>query len=412
MNVYKITHINFNQDKSMFIVCSNAGVKIYSIDPISLISDSGNIGNIALACLFYKYQVCALVGTETNIDFNQNKLVLFDNQSRKAIKSKIFKSQISSIKLEHNQLFLKVTEEINILSISLEGIELLIKLPTALNSPYTVFSDDSSKSNAFSFITKDQYISVLNIDKFGKSESIAKLQQSKAYSEVQNLFLVNFNDLCVVDSTGSYFKHYTIKNSNEFILNHEYYRGHTSAVIHSITEINTKLEYCKDLEIIDFFKKPNIKGKVLIVFSSNLTLHVFSTIIRDTYYSRFSSLFMYNNSVNKIRLFDLDEGSLIDDNIKSKGSLITQLEPNVFRMINYNGSAFVIKLILLDHGGYDYTLVKKEEWFDKSQVCFSNYDDGYEKINLVNELNKPISNDKNECLEDCDKGDEGGWIII
>ena len=100
-----ITNITFNKDNSCFAISTEKGFKIYNSYPFEGPYERLMGGGLGVVEMLYKSNYLALIGGGKSPQFSNNKLVIWDENSKKIIGELKFILPIINIKLKKGLLF-------------------------------------------------------------------------------------------------------------------------------------------------------------------------------------------------------------------------------------------------------------------------------------------------------------------
>lgn len=97
----KINRLTYNQDHTLFILATSNGYRVFETRSLKLLSKVDDfqdiISDIAIACLFYCSSIIYFVGTEENITFSNNQLIVWDDSKNNKIATLILKDPIQNL---------------------------------------------------------------------------------------------------------------------------------------------------------------------------------------------------------------------------------------------------------------------------------------------------------------------------
>lgn len=392
--------------------CSNINFKNKYLS--KSLSYSGNIGDIFKSVLFYKYHVCAFVSGISNTKFSNNKLILWDNQKKLEINSKIFKSSINNIKLLSSIIVMQVDDELNIFKLVSNNIEYLTKFNCYSNSPYEIFLN----SDEALFIVYKQYyninksftgnnnrindmskrnIQIQILDKYFNNTSLPIFNYTNYQSSLSNIYMISNNQFYLVDREGRYFYLYNInysakksktninnnseiQNLKEIIsFNSTYYRGNRDAKILALKEIESNDNIDKGLDkcFRDYNKNIASNDTLILCFSSTLTITIF---IKNKISSSYNKNF-YNLGLNCLK------------SISFSNYISSSFQLKLFTDKKYSFSHDFINNGLIFISQFDNSIL-----FNKDNEVVESISNNFKKINIKDNC---IENNLNH--DDCDE---------
>ena len=81
-NIHSLT---FNQDGSCFVVSTSIGMRVYNTNEFYGVLNRNFDGGINYSSMYYRSNLIAIVGSHDNIQFNQKKVVLWDDQAQNMV---------------------------------------------------------------------------------------------------------------------------------------------------------------------------------------------------------------------------------------------------------------------------------------------------------------------------------------
>ena len=100
-----IINVSFNQDSSCFSIGTQIGFKIYQTFPFKEPYERKMFGGIGTVEMLYKSNFLALLGGGNAPKFNNNKVVIWDENQKKVISELKFITPVINIKLKKDLLF-------------------------------------------------------------------------------------------------------------------------------------------------------------------------------------------------------------------------------------------------------------------------------------------------------------------
>lgn len=100
----ELLYVSFNQDFTCFVCSTLNGFRIYTCDPFSetFTEELSNRG-VGLIEMLFKCNILALVGGGRNPFGPPNKVILWDDQQKKAIGDLSFRTEVKSIRLRRDR---------------------------------------------------------------------------------------------------------------------------------------------------------------------------------------------------------------------------------------------------------------------------------------------------------------------
>ena len=149
----KCLYLSFNQDSSLFCVGTNKGFRVYTSYPFKCVGKRDISGGIGIVEILNRCNIFALVGTEENIKFGQNKVILWDELNQKVVNQLIVSNNIKTIKIKRTKIF--IIEENNIKVFTLGNYEKIDSLKTFKNKNGIFGISLDTKLNIISYPSPD-----------------------------------------------------------------------------------------------------------------------------------------------------------------------------------------------------------------------------------------------------------------
>ena len=127
----KCLYLSFNQDSSLFCIGTNKGFRVFTSNPFKCVGKRDISGGIGIVEILNNTNIFALVGTEENLKFGRNKVILWDELNQKVENQLIVSNNIKNIKIKRTKIF--IIEENNILVFTLGNYENIDSLKTFTN---------------------------------------------------------------------------------------------------------------------------------------------------------------------------------------------------------------------------------------------------------------------------------------
>ena len=127
----KCYYLSFNQDSSLFCIGTNKGFRVFTSNPFKCVGKRDISGGIGIVEILNNTNIFALVGTEENLKFGPNKVILWNELKQKVENQLIVSNNIKNIKIKRTKIF--IIEENNILVFTLGNYEKIDSLKTFTN---------------------------------------------------------------------------------------------------------------------------------------------------------------------------------------------------------------------------------------------------------------------------------------
>ena len=127
----KCLYLSFNQDSSLFCIGTNKGFRVFTSNPFKCVGKRDISGGIGIVEILNNTNIFALVGTEDNLKFGPNKVILWNELKQKVENQLIVSNNVKNIKIKRTKIF--IIEENNILVFTLGNYEKIDSLKTFTN---------------------------------------------------------------------------------------------------------------------------------------------------------------------------------------------------------------------------------------------------------------------------------------
>lgn len=127
----KCLYLSFNQDSSLFCIGTNKGFRVFTSNPFKCVGKRDISGGIGIVEILNNTNIFALVGTEENLKFGPNKVILWNELNQKVENQLIVSNNVKNIKIKRTKIF--IIEEYNILVFTLGNYEKIDSLKTFTN---------------------------------------------------------------------------------------------------------------------------------------------------------------------------------------------------------------------------------------------------------------------------------------
>ena len=114
----KLLFAGFNQDCQCFSVGTNSGFIIYNTDPFKKNFERLLEGEIAMVVMLYRTNILALVGSDNNMNHKKSKLIIWDDNKKKALSELKFNQNIMNVKLRKDKIIVVCRDKIYIFTLA------------------------------------------------------------------------------------------------------------------------------------------------------------------------------------------------------------------------------------------------------------------------------------------------------
>lgn len=376
--IYKINQIIINQSKTEFCLCYNNGIKTFDIEKFEEKNSSNNfllqLGEISFSIPFPKDNTVIFVGSKSNKNYPNNKIVFFNLKEKKEIFSESFDKEITNIKYVHNYLYICFGLELKIYLYDENKNKLNFKDLYTLSEEYinlfevweTIEENNLIKKIFLAYPYKKELIILFNTAddwKLGNKNNI-----DSPVNKIQNLFFIKkLNQLFISDENGIYIYGFDVEDGKMKLCLR---RGSNSGFITSITFLNNNF---------------------LAINNINRTIHIFDLDINNNAFSFSNIVYSMVYGIQEIypciRIYFKDiikgnEGAYNKNDFDKKGAiLVSEEKENELNVIAYNGYAYKIKINFKD---LNYKVIKKERFTEVKNLLIK---EGETNLSLTNSFN-------------------------
>lgn len=117
-----VLSLRFNQDQSCFTCASEAGLKIFNVDPLAqkLYLNTETVGSIACADMLFRTNLVAMVGGGSAPRFDEKAVVIWDDSQGDPNKSVVmditFAQPVTAVRLKKDRLIVVLRNQIHVFS--------------------------------------------------------------------------------------------------------------------------------------------------------------------------------------------------------------------------------------------------------------------------------------------------------
>ena len=129
-----ILWVDINQDQSCYIVGTEFGFRVYSIDPFKLTFSRTfeGAGGLGLVTMLYRSNILAMVGGGRNPRFQPHKVMLWDDRHPRPIAELSFRTTVRAVKLRRDLIVVVIESKVYLYRFS--DLVLIDHLETVSNS--------------------------------------------------------------------------------------------------------------------------------------------------------------------------------------------------------------------------------------------------------------------------------------
>ena len=248
----KCLYLTFNQDTSLFCVGTNKGFRVYTSYPLKCVGKRDISGGIGIIEILNNTNIFALVGTEDNLKFGANKVILWDELNQKVVNQLIVSNNVKNVRIKRTKIF--IIEENNIKVFTLGNYEKIDSLKTFSNKNGIFGISLEPKLNIICFPSPDVGKIIIK-DYDNKKDGNFNISEISAHKNEIIALVMNYDGTLIASASerGTIIKIYRTKDG---CLLQELRRGTEPAEIYSL---------CFDL-----------KSRYIACSSNKGTVHIFN----------------------------------------------------------------------------------------------------------------------------------------
>ena len=226
----KCLYLSFNQDSSLFCIGTNKGFRVFTSNPFKYVGKRDISGGIGIVEILNNTNIFALVGTEENLKFGPNKVILWNELKQKVENQLIVSNNVKNIKIKRTKIF--IIEENNILVFTLGNYEKIDSLKTFTNKIGIFGISLDPKINMISYPSPDAG-KIITKDYDNKIEGDFIVSEINAHKNEIIALVMNYDGSLIASASerGTIIK---IFKSKDGILLQELRRGTEPAEIYSL----------------------------------------------------------------------------------------------------------------------------------------------------------------------------------
>ncbi|XP_057366811.1 WD repeat domain phosphoinositide-interacting protein 4-like [Daphnia carinata] len=114
----KVLSLKFNQDHSCFTCCTDAGVRIYNVEPLTEKAhyDTSEMGTILHCEMLHRTNLIAVVGGGPRPKFADNTILIYDDVLKKFVLDYTFTQPVVAVRLKRDRLIAVLRRQIHVFS--------------------------------------------------------------------------------------------------------------------------------------------------------------------------------------------------------------------------------------------------------------------------------------------------------
>lgn len=226
----KCLYLSFNPDSSLFCIGTNKGFRVFTSNPFKCVGKRDISGGIGIVEILNNTNIFALVGTEENLKFGPNKVILWDELNQKVANQLIVSNNVKIIKIKRTKIF--IIEENNILVFTFGNYEKIDSLKTFSNKIGIFGISLDPKINMISYPSPDVG-KIITKDYDNKIEGNFTVGQINAHKNEIIALVMNYDGSLIASASerGTIIKIFKSKDGS---LLQELRRGTEPAEIYSL----------------------------------------------------------------------------------------------------------------------------------------------------------------------------------
>lgn len=127
---YIINGMYLNENNTLISLATNKGYKIFESYNLKQVSEDDEIiellGDLQIAIPFYESNLVFFVGSDSNLNFPSNQVVIWDDIKRKKIGIIMLKEKVYALKVHREAIYVQVSNKI--LAFELKNLKFLFTL--------------------------------------------------------------------------------------------------------------------------------------------------------------------------------------------------------------------------------------------------------------------------------------------
>ena len=230
-SIEKCLYLTFNQDSSLFCIGTNKGFRVYTSYPLKCVGKRDISGGIGIIEILNNTNIFAIVGTEENLKFGPNKVIIWDELNQKVVNQLIVSNNVKNVKIKRTKIF--IIEENSIKVFTLGNYEKIDSLKTFSNKNGIFGISLEPKLNVISYPSPDVGKIIIK-DYDNKKEGNFLISEIDAHKNEIITLIMNYDGSLIASASerGTIIKIFRTKDGN---LLQELRRGTEPAEIYSLT---------------------------------------------------------------------------------------------------------------------------------------------------------------------------------
>jgi len=114
----KVLSLRFNQDQSCFTCCTDAGIRIHNVEPLTEKAryDVSEMGSVVNCEMLHRTNLIAIVGGGSRPKFADNSILIYDDVLKEFVLDYTFTSPVVAVRLKRDRLIAVLRKQIHIFS--------------------------------------------------------------------------------------------------------------------------------------------------------------------------------------------------------------------------------------------------------------------------------------------------------
>ncbi|CAK8681265.1 unnamed protein product [Clavelina lepadiformis] len=127
-----VQNVTFNQDRSLFSVSTNDGLKVFSAEPLLQKCCVDGIGSIGKTAMLNCTNLLAIISGENNPRFSNNVVQIWDDRTKSFVMKYVFPEKVLNVKMSEDKIFMVFKTKVYVYTFP-NNSQLLFQVDTSAN---------------------------------------------------------------------------------------------------------------------------------------------------------------------------------------------------------------------------------------------------------------------------------------